>query len=91
VVPGSPAWRAGLTYGDEVVAVDDVRVTAATVARRLADRQPGETVRVSFFRQETLREVAVVLAQNPDETWDFSLQIDASLKARGIRRGWLGA
>jgi predicted metalloprotease with PDZ domain len=91
VIPDGPGWRAGLTYGDELVAVDDARVTAATVGRRLADRQPGETVRVVFFRQETLRTVELVLAQNPDETWDFSLQIDASLKARAIRRGWLGA
>jgi predicted metalloprotease with PDZ domain len=91
VVPDSPAWRAGLTFGDEVVAVDDARVTTATVGRRLADRQPGETVRVSFFRQEMLRTATLVLGQNPDQTWDFSLQIDASMKARGVRRGWLGA
>jgi predicted metalloprotease with PDZ domain len=91
VIPDSPAWRAGLTFGDEVVAVDDMRVTAATVSKRFADRQPGETVRVSFFRQDTLRAAEVVLAQNPEQKWDFALQIAAPLKARAVRRGWLGA
>jgi predicted metalloprotease with PDZ domain len=91
VIPDSPAWKAGLTFGDEVVAVDDARVTAATVGKRLADRQPGETARVAFFRQETLRATEVVMGQNPEEKWDFSLQIAAPLKARAIRRGWLGA
>lgn len=91
VIPESPAWRAGLTFGDEVVAVDDARVTAATVGKRLADRQPGETARVAFFRQETLRAAEVVMGQNPEEKWDFSLQIAAPVKARAIRRGWLGA
>lgn len=91
VVPGSPAWTAGLTYGDEVVAVDDARVNASNVVRRFQDRQPGESVRVSFFRQDQLRAAALVLAPNRDEKWEFSLQIDATLKARAIRRGWLGA
>ena len=91
VVPDSPAWRAGLTFGDEVVAVDETRVTAATVGKRLADRQPGESVRVAFFRQDTLRVAEVVLGQNPEEKWDFALQIAPPLPARGIRRGWLGA
>jgi predicted metalloprotease with PDZ domain len=91
VIPDAPAWRAGLTYGDEVVAVDDARVTAATVGKRLADRQPGETVRIAYFRQDTLRLAEVVLGVNPERKWDFSLQIAAPLKARAIRRGWLGA
>ena len=91
MIPDSPAWRAGLTYGDEVVAVDEARVTSATVGKRLADRQPGETVRVAFFRQDTLRVAEVVLAANPEQKWDFSLQIAPPLKARAIRRGWLGA
>jgi predicted metalloprotease with PDZ domain len=91
VIPDSPAWRAGLTYGDEVVAVDEARVNAATVGKRLADRQPGETVRIAFFRQDTLRVAEVVLGQNLEHKWDFALQIAAPLKARAIRRGWLGA
>jgi predicted metalloprotease with PDZ domain len=91
VVPESPAWRAGLTYGDEVVAVDEARVTGATVSKRVADRQPGETVRIAFFRQDSLRVAEVVLGQNPEQKWDFDLQIAPPLKARAIRRGWLGA
>jgi predicted metalloprotease with PDZ domain len=91
VTPESPAWRAGLTYGDELVAVDDARVTAATVGKRLADRQPGETARISFFRQDLLRVADVMLSLNPEHKWDFALQIAAPLKARAVRRGWLGA
>ena len=91
VVPGAPAWRAGLTYGDEVVAVADARVTATTVGRRIADRQPGDTVGFAYFRQDLLRTAEVVLGQNPEEKWELALSIDAGAKARAIRRGWLGA
>jgi predicted metalloprotease with PDZ domain len=91
VVPGSPAWTAGLTYGDEVIAVDGLRVATGTVGRRLADRQPGQRVRVTYFRQDILRTAEVTLGENPERKWEVALAIGASAKARAIRRGWLGA
>jgi predicted metalloprotease with PDZ domain len=91
VVPRSPAWRAGLTYGDEVIAVDGTRVASGTVARRLADRSPGDRVRVSFFRQDLLRIAILTVGESPDRRWELSLGIGASASARAIRRGWIGA
>ena len=90
VVPGSPAWRAGLTYGDETIAIGGQRVTASTVGRRLADRQPGEAVRIWYFRQEMLRVARLVLALSPERACEFSLDGAASSRARAVRRGWLG-
>jgi predicted metalloprotease with PDZ domain len=90
VVPGSPAWRAGLTYGDEPIAVDDQRVTAGTVARRLADRQPGQSVRVSYFRQDLLRTARWIVVANPERSWDLAIDGSAGSHARAVRRGWLG-
>ena len=55
VVPGSPAWRAGLTFGDEIVAVDGARVNAATFAKRVGDNDPGARVRVAYFRRDLLQ------------------------------------
>jgi predicted metalloprotease with PDZ domain len=91
VIPGSPAWRAGLTYGDELVAVDGARVAAATVTRRLADRRPGERARLWFFRQDLLRTTTLRIGQSPERRWELSLAIDASARARAVRRGWIGA
>jgi predicted metalloprotease with PDZ domain len=91
VVPGSPAWRAGLTFGDEVVAVDGIRVGAGSVNRRLADHPPGERARLTFFRQDLLRTASFALAESPDRSWDLSLAIGGSTRARAIRRRWIGA
>ena len=41
VVPGSPAWKAGLTFSDDIVAVAGLRVNATTLPKRLADHAPG--------------------------------------------------
>lgn len=90
VIPGSPAWRAGLTYGDEIVAVADHRVTASSVDKRFADVTPGERVSVTFFRRDGLKTVRVQLAQNPARLWAFSFNDKPSRAARAVRRAWLG-
>jgi predicted metalloprotease with PDZ domain len=59
------------------------------VGKRLADRQPGESVRVAFFRQDTLRVAEVVLGQNPEEKWDFACRSRRrSRPAASVAAGW---
>jgi predicted metalloprotease with PDZ domain len=89
VVPASPAWRAGITFGDEIIAVDGFRVTAATVSKRLADRAPGQSAELVFFRKDQLRTAAVRLARNPERKWSFAVDPDASSAAGKLRHRWL--
>jgi len=69
VLEGSPAWRAGLSVGDEVLAIDGVRVTAGTMDARLWDRAPGSEARLTIFRRDLLRDVRVVLDPRPADTF----------------------
>lgn len=89
VVPDSPAWRAGLTYGDEIVAVAAQRVTAATVTKRLADFVPGQRVELTFFRKDRLATAEVSLVRNPERKWTFAIDEDASPALAARRRRWL--
>jgi predicted metalloprotease with PDZ domain len=90
VVPASPAWRAGLTFGDEIVAVDGSRVTGASVGKRFADHAPGKSAEVAFFRKDRLRTAMVRLARNPERKWSFAMDAEASPRTRLLRRHWLG-
>lgn len=90
VIPGSPAWQAGITYGDEVIAVDDNRVHGGTVAKRLADGQPGQEIRISFFRKDRLLTTPLRLASNPEQRWTFTTDATASAQQRLLRNRWLG-
>jgi predicted metalloprotease with PDZ domain len=51
---GSPAHRAGVNARDELVALDGLRVDAASLATRLAEAQSGRVVTVSAFRRSEL-------------------------------------
>jgi len=90
VVPVSPAWRAGITFGDEIIAVDGTRVTGATVGKRLADHAPGQSAEVAFFRKDRLRTATVRLARNPERKWSFAVDPDARARVIALRRRWLG-
>jgi predicted metalloprotease with PDZ domain len=90
VVPDSPAARAGLTFGDEVVAVDGARVTNATFAKRVGDRRPGDRARLSFFRRDELREATLLLTESPDRKWTVTADPKADARAKAVRDGWLG-
>jgi predicted metalloprotease with PDZ domain len=90
VVPDSPAYRAGLTFGDELVAVDGLRVTSTTAAKRLADAAPGARLQVQYFRRDLLRTTTLRPRINPERRISFELVEDPPTRARAIRRGWLG-
>ena len=61
VIAGSPAFRAGLDIGDEIIAMNGMKVTGSLMQQRLKDFLPGAAVRLTVFRGERLREFVVTL------------------------------
>jgi predicted metalloprotease with PDZ domain len=61
VVAASPAHRAGVSAGDQIVALNGYRVTAAQLGERVGASSLGDTVRVTVFREERLRVIPVAL------------------------------
>jgi predicted metalloprotease with PDZ domain len=90
VIPDSPAWRAGLTFGDEVIAVDGARTTGATVGKRLADGKVGQEIAITFFRKDRLRQAKLRLVRNPERKWIFTVDAGASARVKQLRTRWLG-
>ena len=70
VVPGSPAARAGLSFGMELLAVDGWRTaTAAEAQRCFAEPGPGAKARVLVADQGRVFEVDVSVVESPERTY----------------------
>lgn len=67
VLPGSPAARAGLEAGDEVVSVDGIRLSSAIdFAVALFGAEIGSTMTLQIARRGEPRTVALVVASHLD-------------------------
>jgi len=91
VIPGSPAFEAGLTYGDEIVAVGGARVNATTYPRRLADHPPGARIEVAYFRRDRLETTTLVVSESPERRFLLEKEPKAGSRALAVRRGFLGS
>ncbi|BAY80564.1 peptidase M61 domain-containing protein [Calothrix parasitica NIES-267] len=57
----SPAQIAGIDAGDELLAIDGIKVTANQLSERLKDYQPQDTIEITVFHQDELRNYRVTL------------------------------
>jgi len=64
VVPGSAADRAGLREGDIILSVDGVELTDwRALTQSIQNRRPGESVQLSYLRDDDRRTVTVTLGE----------------------------
>jgi predicted metalloprotease with PDZ domain len=90
VLDGGPAERAGLSPGDLLIAIGRRRVDAASLSRRLARFEAGDSVPVAYFRRGELAETELTLAPAPLDTCVLRLAAEADPAALALRQAWLG-
>ena len=62
IAPNSPGEKAGLEINDEIVAINGYRVRTAELNERIASMNSGDSVSLTVFRNDRLKEIAVKLA-----------------------------
>ncbi len=68
VTPGSPAGVVGMRQGDVVLKVEGEEVVSVNdLQTKIARHYPGETVRVTIWRERRALDVAVTLAEAPED------------------------
>lgn len=86
---GSPAEQAGISTGDEAVAIDGLKVTASNIDSRLKGYHAGDTAQVSAFRGDELYRFPIRLEEPPADTCYLELLSDADKSAEERRIAWL--
>jgi predicted metalloprotease with PDZ domain len=91
VEAGSPAQLAGIDPGDELLAIDGVKVSATHLSDRLKDYQPNDTISVAVFHHEELRIYPVTLAFPRASKYLVQPVDNPSEIQKQNFSGWLGA
>jgi predicted metalloprotease with PDZ domain len=89
VLDGGSAQRAGLSSGDIVVAIDDLRVSGGNLEKLLSPRRPGEKIHLHVFRRDELLLLDVDLQAPPRDTCYLNLSDNKAFEKP--RRAWLGS
>lgn len=90
VLEGSPAFASGLMAGDEILALDGFRASAADFDLRLHERRPGERIEIAVFRGDRLRRLSATLAARPWARRAIKPRPDAAPAERARYEAWLG-
>ncbi|MEA5571783.1 M61 family metallopeptidase [Calothrix sp. UHCC 0171] len=90
VEAGSPAQIAGITAGDELLAIDGIKVSANGLTERLKDYQPHDNIEVAVFHQDQLLSFNIVLAPPRQSKYQVILIQNPTSIQKDNLVGWLG-
>ncbi len=86
-----PVQRAGLSAGDQIVAVDGLRAGNKQLDALLARIPPGTTVEILAFRRDELLRFPVRIATHAPASWKMALDPRPAPSVRRLRTGWIGS
>jgi predicted metalloprotease with PDZ domain len=86
---GSPAQKAGIDPGDELLAIDSLKV-GNQLSERLKDYQANDTLQVTVFHQDELRTYSVTLAAPVSSKYQIKPLENPDPTAMANFAGWLG-
>ena len=69
VYAGSPAYDQGLNAGDQIVALDNMRVTRDFFNARMAEKKPGDLINLTIFRFDDLSTLLIKLGERREGTY----------------------
>ena len=84
----SPAMQAGLSAGDVIVAVDDLKTDKPKLEKMLHRYQPGAHLHLHAFRRDELMRFEITLAGAPEDTCYFLPADAATGEQKKKRDSW---
>ena len=85
-----PAEKAGVSPGDELVALDGLRMDIAGCEARTRRYRPGDKSELTVFRGDELLSLQLKWAEAPQDTCYLVLNETVEDDAKSLRRDWLG-
>jgi len=90
VYAGSPAYEQGLNTGDQIVGLDNRRVTKEFFDARIAEKKPGELANLTIFRFDDLSSLPIKLGGSIAAPYRIVAVENPSGEQRQTYQSWLG-
>ena len=90
VFAGSPAYEQGLNTGDQIVALDNRRVTKEFFDARIAEKKPGDLAILTIFRFDDLSSLPVKLGGLIDAPYRIVPVENPVAEQQQVYQSWLG-
>lgn len=90
VLRGSPAWNAGIVVGDEIVAVNGLKVTAKGFDARIKDFKVGGQIEITLFSDDRLKSVLLTLGEQQSGQLMLTSVKKPSRSQKAFFEAWLG-
>jgi len=89
VYAGSPAYEQGVNAGDQIVALDNMRVTRDFFNARLAEKKPGDLINLTIFRFDDLSTLLIKLAERREGTYRIVPLPSQTEAQKRVYKSWL--
>ncbi|WP_108945951.1 M61 family metallopeptidase [Shewanella halifaxensis] len=90
VLRDGPAWNAGIVLADEIVAINGLKVTAEGFAARINDFKPGDSITVTLFSNDKLKDVELKLGEKQTGKLAIKGVNKPSRAQKAFLKAWLG-
>ena len=91
MIPGSPAFESGLSYGQEILAVNGWRTLSGTeVQQRIADVPVNGKAEFTVVDRGRLKTIPVPVIENPIRTFRILADPNATEKQKAVFKKWTG-
>jgi predicted metalloprotease with PDZ domain len=89
VYAGSPAYEHGLNAGDQIVALDNMRVTRDFFEARIAEKKPGDLISLTIFRFDDLSTLPIKLGGRREGTYRIVPLPKQTEAQKRVYKSWL--
>lgn len=90
VPAGTPAYEQGLNFNDEIVAIDGTRANQALLQTTLAEKKPGDKIKLVVSRFDQRREFEITLGGRVPPNFQIIADENASENQKRLYRQYFG-